>query len=205
VNKARHTKIKGLIFVVSGPSGSGKTTLLEGVLRGRALKNCLAKSISFTTRKRRSGEKHGKDYFFISDSLFKRKLKAKKILEWTKYLDHYYGTPKDFAKSRLKSNKHLALCLDLRGARWLKKNYPKNTISIFVKSASLGILRKRIATRCSTTKSDEIKRRMSMAKKELKAAKKLDYLLLNKNLARVTKELKDIILAEIHKYEERYG
>ena len=102
----------GLLFVVSGPSGSGKTSLAHSLLAGARLKGKVIKSVSLTTRKKRTGEREGKDYFFASEAEFKRLLKAKKILEWTRYLGYYYGTPKSFIDRQLKKGKNILLCLD---------------------------------------------------------------------------------------------
>ena len=186
----------GLIFVISGPSGSGKTTLLKKVLLHKALRSKLSKSISVTTRPKRSGERQGKDYFFVSPLEFLRLAKAKKILEQTKYLGYYYGTKKDFLEGKLKEGKHLALCLDLRGARTLKRLYSKNTVTVFVLPPSLKELRKRIEGRCQDTKSEEIDRRVKLAKGEFRQASQYDYVLRNKDLAQTVNRLKAIILKE---------
>jgi len=189
--------MRGLIFVISGPSGSGKTTLLKTVLLDRLLKNKLAKSISVTTRSKRSGERQGRDYFFVSPGGFLRLIKSKKILEWTRYLGYYYGTKKDFLEEKLKAGKHLALCLDLNGAKALKKLYPKNTVTIFIDAPSINELRKRIRGRCSKTKQEEINERIKLAEIELKNSCAYDYVLKNKNLAQASIKLRDIILKEI--------
>jgi guanylate kinase len=128
----RQGKAAGRIFVVSGPSGSGKTTLLKRALAGKFLKKKFVKSVSITTRPKRSGEREARDYFFVKPLEFRRLNKAKKILEWTRYLGYYYGTKKEFLEERLIEGKHLALCLDHKGALRLKKLYPKNTVTIFV-------------------------------------------------------------------------
>lgn len=127
----------GCLFVISGPSGSGKTTLTEEILKQKELKNRLKRSISFTTRPRRPGEEDKKDYFFISGEEFKRKLKAKKILEWTRYLGYYYGTHKELVDSALAQEKHILLCVDLKGAASLKQLYPGNAVTIFVMPPSI--------------------------------------------------------------------
>jgi len=186
----------GLLFVVSGPSGSGKTTLLEQLFKDKALSQMLVKSVSCTTRPKRSGERNHKDYVFISPGQFKQKQKTKKILEWTKYLGYYYATPKDFLESAIKSGRHVVLCLDVRGALKIKRIYPKNTVTIFIFPPSLAVLRKRIEGRCNRTKAHEVRGRLEIAKGELAAAKGYDYCLLNKNLLKAAQELKGIILKE---------
>lgn len=190
-------KKEGLIFVVSGPSGSGKTTLLAKLLQAKGLKGKVVKSISLTTRPRRSGEKNGKDYFFLSPGQFREKKQAKKILEWTKYLGYYYASPKDFVQRQLAGGRNLILSLDLRGALRIKRLYPENTVTIFVLPPSLGALRERIEKRCRRTKKEEIKRRLELAEKEIRLSRRYDYCLTNEDLPDTVKELKEIVLKEI--------
>jgi len=187
---------RGKIFVISGPSGSGKTTLLENLLKDKELKGKLAKSTSLTTRPKRSGEKSGEHYFFIKKDDFRERLKAKKILEWTKYLGYYYATPRDFVEEQLKKGKHIALCLDVKGASAVKKLYPRNTMTIFISAPSLDELKGRIEGRCNKTKKEEIRQRLRLARKEIEASSKYDYCLMNENLQQAVKGLRDIILRE---------
>lgn len=191
------TKKKGLIFVISGPSGSGKTTLRDKLLNDSVLKKRFTKSISFTTRPKRSKERHGRDYFFLSGADFKKKLAGKEILEWTKYLGYYYGTPRFFVEKELRNGKDIFLCLDLKGALRVKRLYPHNTVTIFVLPPSIQTLRLRIAKRCLKTKKEEIVRRLKLAKEELVASRRYDYTVVNKNLERAVRELRGIILEEI--------
>ena len=190
-------KNQGLIFVVSGPSGSGKTTLLKKILKVKELKNILSRSISFTTRPKRSAEQDKKDYFFIREKQFREKLKAEKILEWTKYLGYYYATPKHFVEQQVKDGKNIALCLDLKGALKIKQLYPKNTVMIFVMPPSLDVLQERIKKRSKKTRKEEIQQRIKLADKEILAAGKYDYCVVNTDLHKVIKELKNIILGEL--------
>lgn len=184
--------------MVSGPSGSGKTTLLSRLLGDEKLKRKFAKSISVTTRPKRSGEKNGKDYFFINQADFRRKKAAKKILEWTKYLGYDYATPRDFVDGQLKKGRHIILCLDLKGAKAVRKIYPRNTVTIFVEPPSLEALRQRIEGRCQKTEETEIARRLKLARQELAASCTYDYRLVNKKLAQAVAGLKRIILKKIN-------
>ena len=186
-----------MIFIISGPSGSGKSTLLEKLVQNKELKERLTKTISFTTRPQRSGEQDKKDYFFITEEEFKQKLKAKKILEWTKYLGYYYATAKDFVAAQLKKNKHIILCLDLKGAAKIKRLYLKNTRTIFILPPSLETLQERIEGRCNKTKKEEIIQRLKLARRELLASRKYDYCVVNKSLVQAAKELREIILKEV--------
>jgi guanylate kinase len=191
------TPKSGIIFVISGPSGSGKTTILNRLLAIKELKSGLIKSISYTTRPKRSKEKHGKDYFFISEEQFKDNLKAKKILEWTKYLGYYYATPKEFVEGKLAAGKHVVLCLDLKGATRIKRLYPKNTVTIFVKPPSLELLYNRIEGRCHRTKKTEIHKRLALARQEVLEAHRFDYSFVNDDLRQVVREIKEVIICKV--------
>lgn len=183
-----------MIFVISGPSGSGKTTLLKNLLKTKDLKNRLIRSISFTTRPKRPGEKDGRDYFFINEQEFRRKREAKKLLEWTRYLGYYYATSKDFFKSQFARDRHLILCLDIKGALKIKRLYPKDTVNIFVMPPSLGALRDRIKKRGNKAKKEETRQRLGLAKEELLASQTYDYCVVNKDLDKTLKKLKEVIL-----------
>ena len=192
---ASNSQSQGKIFVISGPSGSGKTTLLTSLIQDKKIGKSLVKSCSITTRPKRSQEREAKEYFFVTLSEFRRLLKAKKILEWTKYLGYYYGTPRGPLEKQLKNGKNVGLCLDLKGARIFKKTYPHNTVTIFVLPPSLSELRERIQNRCRQTNPQEVRRRMLLAGRELQAAEEFDYCVLNQNLLVALKELKNIFFA----------
>jgi guanylate kinase len=195
--KAKKRKNKtGKIFIISGPSGSGKTTLLTRLIQDKKIAKLLVKSRSVTTRPKRLGENQGKDYFFVTRSEFSRLLKAKKILEWTRYLGYYYGTPKGPVEKLLKEGRHIGLCLDLKGARILKKIYPRNAVTVFVLPPSLSVLKARIEGRCRDTNKKEIAQRLRLAQREILAASQFDYRIMNQNLRVALKELKKIFLKE---------
>ena len=193
---AKRQKKPGKIFVISGPSGSGKTTLLRSLIQDKKISKLLIKSRSLTTRPRRSQERQGRDYFFVSRNEFKRLLKAKKILEWTRYLGYYYGTLKEPVEAQLKKGRHLGFCLDLKGAATLKEIYPENTVTIFVLPPSLVALKARIEGRCRRTHKKEVAQRLRLARRELALASQFDYCILNQSLSVALKELKDIFLKE---------
>ncbi|MFH0739063.1 MAG: guanylate kinase [Candidatus Omnitrophota bacterium] len=186
-----------MIFVISGPSGSGKTTLLKKLLKGAFLKGQLIKSVSLTTRPKRPGEGAKRDYIFISEGEFLALLRAKKILEWTKYLGYYYGTPKDFIEEHFKQGNNLLLCLDLKGALKIKRLYPKNTATVFIVPPSLGALKQRIIKRSGKIKQEELRQRLGLARDELLAKGRYDYYLVNKDLSIATEKLKKIITKEL--------
>ncbi|MDD5077801.1 MAG: guanylate kinase [Candidatus Omnitrophica bacterium] len=187
---------QGKIFVISGPSGSGKTTLLARLIKDRKAGKLLKKSRSVTTRPKRSGEKEGKDYSFVNSQEFKCLLKEKKILEWTRYLGYYYGTPREPLEKQLLDGKSIGLCLDLNGARIIKKLYPARVVTIFIIPPSLHALKERIRGRCRGTDQKEVRERIFLARKELKSSGEFDYRILNQSLPEAIKELKNIFWKE---------
>jgi guanylate kinase len=191
---SKAAKSKGFIFIISGPSGSGKTTILNGLLKDKSLKKRLVKSISFTTRPRRSNERDRKDYFFLNRREFLSRLKEKKILEWTRYLGYYYGTPKELVETQLAAAKSVLLCLDLKGASRIRQLYPEVTVRIFIMPPSLHELPLRIEKRCQQTKKEEVFKRIKLARREVRASKAYDHCLINDKLDNAIKALKDIVL-----------
>jgi guanylate kinase len=189
---------KGLIFVISGPSGSGKTTLASRILKDGGLKKIVAKSVSLTTRPKRSGEASGRDYFLLTEKEFQSQRKAGKILEWTRYLGHYYGTPKDFVDKQIRRGRSLILCLDLKGARRIKRLYPDRAVTIFISPPGLQALRQRLEKRCNKTRAEEIQNRLRLARKEITASRHYDHCLVNKDLLKSLERLRGIITKRIN-------
>jgi guanylate kinase len=193
VRNSAGNKKRGFILVVSGPSGSGKTTLVKELLKDRLLKSRIIKSVSLTTRQPRSAEKEGRDYFFVARKDFLRLRREKKILEWTKYLGYYYGTPREYVRECLNEGKLLVMCLDYKGAQRIKRAYPFNSVSVFVKPPSLEVLRGRIRGRCLRTSEEEIHLRLIKAGKEMRMCDKHDYCVVNSDLKHAAGRLKQII------------
>ncbi|MEW5759086.1 MAG: guanylate kinase [Candidatus Omnitrophota bacterium] len=186
----------GRLFIISGPSGSGKTTLAQKLVRIKQLK--LQKSISFCTRKPRLGEKDKKDYFFINKKEFLEKKKIGEFIEWTKYLDTFYGTSKKYLDAALKNDKNIIFCLDMKGARILKKKYPKQTTTIFILPPSKKELEKRVKDRGNMV-TRELRARMKLADKERKYAKNYDYTIINDDLIDTLKKISIIIRGKNNK------
>ncbi len=186
---------KGKIFILSGPSGSGKTTLYRRLLESPGLKNKIIKMTSITTRTPREGEKHGKDYFFVSRKLFQHKKKAGHFLENMKVFDNYYGTPKKAVVKALREGKNVLLCIDVKGSRVVCRKFPE-AVSVFIKSRSQAELRKRLLGRGSED-SARVRLRLATAKKELKESGRYKYTVVNDKLPEAQHQLEKIILSEI--------
>ena len=110
---------KGKIIIISGPSGSGKTTLYKKLLANRKLKKEIVKAVSVTTRAKRPGENHRRDYFFVSSKMFQYKKRNGHFLETENVFDNYYGTPKKNVQDILKTGKNMLLPMK---KDWLKLN-----------------------------------------------------------------------------------
>ncbi len=188
-------KRKGRIVIISGPSGSGKTTLHERLLSCKKMKKVLVKSISATTRPPRKGEKNGRDYFFLSEKMFLYKKHAGHFLESERVFLYYYGTPNKNVQDHLKSGRNVLLCIDVKGAKTVWRKHPR-TLKIFIKAPSLDVIQKRMKKRATESDKD-LALRLSTARKELKEAKKYDYVIVNDELNRAAKELETVILKEL--------
>jgi len=182
------------IFVISGPSGSGKTALLKKLFRSRQIREKFFKIPTFTTRKPRKGERNFLDYCFLTKEEFLRLKRKKFFLESKKYLEDFYGTPKDFLKKTGK--KFPLLCIDVEGALKIKKKFKDKAVLVFIQPPSSKVLEARLRKR-RTEPEEILKKRLRIAKKEVKYAKKYKYRLTNQNLDKTKEELKRILLEEV--------
>lgn len=134
---------KGKLFVFSAPSGSGKTTIVRHLLKQEAFN--LMFSVSATSREPRSFEKEGEDYYFIDLKTFKNKIINNEFIEWEEvYKDNFYGTLKTEIVRIWALKKHVIFDIDVVGGLRLKKKFPKETLSIFVKPPSIDELKIRL-------------------------------------------------------------
>jgi len=182
---------KGKILILSGPSGSGKTTLHKALLEDPLFKDKLVKSISATTRPKRQGEKDGKDYLFLSEQLFARRIRRGYFLEWEKVFNNFYGTPKIHVINLLNKGKHVLLCIDVNGAAHVAAEYP-NAVKIFIKPPSIQELRKRLELRASET-DETLKTRLEVAQQELARAEEYDHVIINGSLEKAKTELQALV------------
>jgi guanylate kinase len=185
---------KGKIFAVSAPSGAGKTTIVKSILNGIPQ---LAFSISATTRKKRENEIEGVDYHFISEADFLRKIEENQFLEWEKFYDYYYGTPKGFIEEKITNGIHVLLEVDVNGALRIKSIYPES-ILIYIYPPSFEVLVERLKNR-KTEDENDLKKRVERAKMELSQKDKFDYLVVNNDLNTAITEVKDFIKEIINK------
>jgi guanylate kinase len=181
-------KHRGKIFAFSAPSGAGKTTILKQVLKDYPE---IVFSVSATTRKKRSDEVNGREYFFISEDEFKKRIENGEFIEWEKFYDYYYGTLKSFVNQNLEEGKSVFLELDVNGALNIKKLYP-DSVLIFIAPPSFDELIMRLKKRNTETEED-LKKRIERAKMELSLKNKFDYFVVNNYLDKAVSEVKKIV------------
>lgn len=182
------------LYVFSAPSGSGKTTIVRDVLKNYP---DFVFSISATTRKRRTTEKDGVDYFFLSDTEFLEKAGRNEFVEWEKFYDYYYGTLKKQVDDNLSNGLSTVFEVDVKGALNIKKHYT-NSVLIFIAPPSIHELKERLINR-NTETDDDLKKRIERAEMELSFKDRFDYIVTNINLEEAKKEVKKIIEKEISK------
>jgi len=170
----------GKLIVFSAPSGSGKTTIVKHLLSNTNLP--LEFSISAASRTPREGEIHGKDYYFLSAEAFKDKIKNDAFLEFEEvYTDNFYGTLKSEIARIWKKGKAVIFDIDVIGGLNIEKQFPEETLSIFVQPPSKVELEKRLRGRATETE-EKIQMRLAKADRELEFAPKFDAIITNDNL-----------------------
>lgn len=187
-------KKQALFVVISSPSGTGKTTISKRLLSRHPE---FMKSVSFTTRNKRKGEKEGKDYCFLSEEAFLRKIKKRELIEWAEVYGSYYGTPKRFVRRALKEKKVLLLVVDVKGGMQIKRKY-QQCVLVFVLPPSFIELKRRLRKRGAETQR-ELDLRLKAALKEIKFWSNYDYIVVNRNLRETVNVIDGIILSELHK------
>ncbi len=185
------TDFKGKLFVFSAPSGSGKTTIVKHLLAQKNLN--LEFSISATSRDPRGEEVNGQDYYFISAEEFKKKIKNEEFLEWEEvYRDNFYGTLKTEVERIWAKGKHVIFDIDVAGGLRIKKKFPNETLSVFVKPPSVDELKIRLKKR-STESEDKINMRIAKASVELATSPQFDRIIKNYDLEVALKEAETLV------------
>lgn len=183
---------RGTLVVLSGPSGTGKGTVC-GVVRNH-LGDAVRYSISATTRKPRTGEEHGREYFFFSKEEFEALRDQNGFLEWAQVYDNYYGTPRAFVEEVLASGKDCILEIDPQGALQVRKATDE-AVLVFIAPPSLEELRNRLTGR-GTESAQEVEKRLSCAESELAYRDKYDYIIINDDVETAAAKMEAILLAE---------
>lgn len=181
---------KGILIVVSGFSGAGKGTLMRKLLETY---DNYALSVSMTTRNPRDGEKEGISYFFSTKEEFEKKIREGGLIEYARYCDNYYGTPKAYVEEQLACGKDVILEIEIQGALKIREQFPE-ALLLFVTPPSIGELKKRLTARGTETQ-EVINKRLRRAGEEAEGIEKYDFLVVNDDLDRCVKEIHDIVTA----------
>lgn len=182
---------KGILFVVSAPSGAGKTSLCRAVL---AALPRLQFSISYTTRRPRPGEIHGKDYFFVSEADFKKGIQEEEFIEWAEVHGHLYGTSQKQLTHCIDEGIDVLLDIDTQGAAHLRAS-SEAAVYIYILPPSFDILKTRLMGRAADS-VEEITKRLQKAGDEIRCYHHYQYLIVNEDFEAAKKSLEAIVLAE---------
>lgn len=187
-------KKKGILIVVSGFSGAGKGTLMKALLDKY---DDYALSISATTRKPRDKEVNGREYFFKTTEEFEKMIAQDELIEYAKYVENYYGTPRAYVEEQLASGKDVILEIEIQGALKVKAKFPE-TLLLFVTPPSAEELKRRLIGRGTET-IEVIESRMRRAAEEAEGMQEYDYLVINDDLDTCVEEMHNIIKSEHNK------
>ena len=179
---------RGKLIVIVAPSGSGKSTLIKRIKED--LPN-LMESVSYTTRPVRPGEINGVHYNFISAEEFSERKKSGDFLESATVHGNFYGTSKSFVQKMTEEGKDLLFDLDVQGADSFKEFFKGDVKIVFIAPPSYEELEKRLKGR-GTDKLEVIETRLENAKKELMRREDYDFMVVNDDLDRCYRELKEI-------------
>lgn len=170
----------GKVLIITAPSGSGKSTIVKHILANIPK---TAFSVSATTRAKRPGETHGKEYYFITIAQFKKYIHQRRFVEWEQlYPGQISGTLKSEIKRLWAMKKTIIFDVDVMGATDLKRIFPKKSLAIFIKPPSLEVLKQRLESR-QTESPEKIAIRLQRARLELSYENKFDAVILNDDLS----------------------
>ena len=176
-------------ITISAPSGSGKTTLCKAL---QLVEPEIEWSISYTTREKRSIEKNGVDYFFISEEKFEDLIIQGHFVEWQNVHGFYYGTSVSNLENAIKNDKIMLIEMDVKGSMSIKKLFPDQTFSIFIMPPSISQLRERLRSR-GTDSEKRINIRLKRFQEEMEFREKFDYVMINEDLDLAKIELQKTI------------
>jgi guanylate kinase len=185
----------GNLIVVAAPSGAGKSSLVKALMEVDAH---VQPSVSHTTRAPRGQEKHGREYFFVSDAEFDAMVQAQSFVEWANVHNYRYGTSKKAIEERMAHGADVVLEIDYQGALQIKQVF-SNAVTIFILPPSWEELRQRLERRGEDT-SAVIEVRLQNAAIEMAQANKFDFVIINEVFDRAVFDLKSIVHAQRLKY-----
>ncbi|WP_127112061.1 guanylate kinase [Shimia sediminis] len=194
------TNRRGLLIILSSPSGAGKSTLARRLMEWDP---GLSFSVSATTRAPRSGEEHGREYFFLSEDDFKTQVAEGQMLEHAHVFGNFYGSPAGPVKSTIESGNDVLFDVDWQGEIQIRNSdLGKHALSIFILPPSITELHRRLVTRGQDSE-EVISKRMQKSWDEISHWGAYDYVLINDDLDATEAQLKTIISAERMRREQQ--
>jgi guanylate kinase len=187
-----------MLIVISAPSGGGKTTLCEQLLKRHPE---MTRAITCTTRVPRPGEVDGRDYFFIDDEEFARRVQTGAFLEHARVFAHSYGTPKTEVLEKLHGGNDVLLNIDVQGAATVcarasaDADLREALVTVFLTPATLGELQGRLHRR-GTDAQAELERRLGVARNEIAQWRHFQYLIISTSIAEDVRRMEAILDAE---------
>ncbi len=181
---------KGSLLVLSGFSGVGKGTAAKRLVE----KYGYSLSVSATTRKPRQGEEDGREYFFKTEAEFKNLIDYNGFIEYARYVDNYYGTPRKFVEEELAAGHNVILEIEVQGAFNIKQQY-EDALLIFITAPSAQAIRERLIGR-GTESEEVIHKRLERAKEESMDMSKYDYIVVNDELEECVDRIHAIVQAK---------
>lgn len=185
----------GHLYILTAPSGAGKTTLVRHLLENDP---AMRVSVSHTTRRPRTGEREGIEYYFIALDEFREKIRRDDFLEWAEVHGNFYGTSRTGIEAALCAGQDVLLEIDWQGARQVRKVFPA-AIGVFILPPSLHALEQRLRER-ATDSAQTIARRLDAARDEMRHADEFDYVIINDDLQRALQDLLAIVRAARLRY-----
>lgn len=182
---------KGKVIIISAPSGCGKSTIINALLAKGEID--MQFSVSATNRKPREGEKHGVNYYFLSDEEFRRAIDAGEFVEYEEvYPGRYYGTLRSEIDRIVDAGHNVVLDIDVKGGVNVKRMYGDEAVSVFIQPPSVEALRQRLIGRGTET-PEAIAQRVDRAEFEISYAPQFDHAVVNDDLDKAIGEVSDIL------------
>ena len=180
---------EGVLLIVSGPAGTGKGTICNEIIK--KYPDQYALSISATSRGPRHTEVDGREYFFKTREEFEEMIRNDQLLEYARYLDNYYGTPREWVEKRIEEGINVILEIDVQGGFQIKEIFP-DTLLIFVMPPDMEELRNRLIKRGTET-PEQIEKRIGRAEEEIKISENYDYVIVNEDVEKSVEMLHNIV------------
>lgn len=181
--KSEHAVKPGKLLVLSGPGGVGKSTVAKKLREA----GDFWVSVSATTRKPRSNEIDGRDYFFVTDEEFTRMINSNEFLEWAEFAGNRYGTPLEKVEHALLLGRNVLLEIEIAGAKQVKAHLPQSVL-VFLEPPTWEELVSRLEGR-GTDSPERRAERLELAQEELAAASFFDVVLVNDQVESVVGKL----------------